>query len=234
MFSHRISRRSLCRRHYRNQLRTGRDSSEREPAGNVAVLARLPCGFRYFLLRDPHSQCNALETRNIFADESTGPAECGDSQGVFHAIFHYMVSERDLTSHAWSTDFSGKWTRTCNANVQNVSFTDGTFAKFESRERPDLVVDDAGKPVALATACNAGTSPPEGYMIGVFPILESSEFAVDNAAFTLVQPLVSDGKSTSAAPMDNSTTNTGQSVSSTCTIANAVVLLLNVAWLFHH
>ena len=121
-----------------------------------------------------------FQTRNIFADESTGPAEWGanelfltkgiedpfgwkDAQGVFHAIFHYMVSERDLTSHAWSTDFFGKWTHTGDANVQNVSFTDGTFAKFESCERPNLVVDDAGKPVALATACNAGTSPPEGF-----------------------------------------------------------------------
>ena len=71
-------------------------------------------------------------------------------------------------------------------------------------------------------------------MIGAFPILESSEFAVDNAAFTLVQPLFVDGTSTSAAPVDNSPTNTGQSESSTCTIANAVVLLLNVAWLLHH
>mmetsp|Transcript_127456 Transcript_127456/g.302851 ORF Transcript_127456/g.302851 Transcript_127456/m.302851 type:complete len:535 (-) Transcript_127456:61-1665(-) len=158
-----------------------------------------------------------FQTRNIFADEGTGPAEWGanelfvskgiedpfgwkDSQGVFHAIFHYMVSERDLTSHAWSTDFFGKWTHTGDANVQNVSFTDGTFAKFESCERPNLVVDDAGKPVALATACNAGTNPPEGYMIEEFPILESSEFAVDDAAFTLVQPLL-DGTNTNTAPV---------------------------------
>ncbi|CAE7712633.1 unnamed protein product [Symbiodinium sp. CCMP2592] len=194
-----------------------------------------------------------FQTRNIFADEGTGPTEWGanelyvsegigdpfgwkDSQGVFHALFHYVVSEKDLTSHAWSTDFFGKWTHTGDANDQNVSFTDGTFAKFESCNRPNLVVDDAGKPVALATGCNAGTSSPEGFMIEEFPILESefsSEYAVDYAAFTLVQPLLDGTKTDTPAPVDNSTT-TGQSelMSCACRSAQTVVLLLS-AWLLH-
>ena len=72
---------------------------------------------------------------------------------------------------------------------------------------------------------------PEGYMVGAFPILESWEFAVDNAAFTLVQPLLN-GANTDSPPVVNST-STDQSMSSTRTMASAVVLLLSVAWLLH-
>lgn len=88
-----------------------------------------------------------------------------DPRGNLHALMHnqgpcysganasfYGADVRGCGGHMYSTDGGESWTFTWRAAYNGtVVFDDGTAVRYR-RERPKLVVDDAGAPFALATA----------------------------------------------------------------------------------
>ena len=112
-----------------------------------------------------------------------------DPRGGLHALTHnqgpcysganasfYGADVRGCGGHMFSTDGGETWNFTWHAAYNGtVSFTDGTAVRYR-RERPKLVVDDNGSPIALATALSLNIFP-EAFQPG------------EDAACTLVSKL---------------------------------------------
>lgn len=79
--------------------------------------------------------------------------------GVYHAVFHDMVggwhrpefNNTQVGSHAYSIDGGRTWHDTGIAFNLIVHYTDGSETTFIRRERPHIVLNQAGQPVALSS-----------------------------------------------------------------------------------
>jgi hypothetical protein len=73
--------------------------------------------------------------------------------GSFHAIFHSDVEKNcggAAGGHAWSSDGGVSWEFSpYNAFGNQVVLTNGSTITLRQRERPHLVLDQKGRPVAL-------------------------------------------------------------------------------------
>lgn len=73
--------------------------------------------------------------------------------GSFHAIFHSDVEKTcggAAGGHAWSSDGGASWEFSPhNAFGNQVVLTNGSTVTLRQRERPHLVLDQKGRPVAL-------------------------------------------------------------------------------------
>ena len=125
----------------------------------------------------PHDSCMALasaptwrgpyswSTANIFATQPaalsthiedahvwTAPLNAANP-GSFHAIFHSDVegtcSGGAAGGHGWSLDGETWEFSPFNAFGNVVQLTNGSNITLRQRERPHLVMDDSGQPVAL-------------------------------------------------------------------------------------
>lgn len=95
-----------------------------------------------------------------------------DPRGNIHALMHnqgpcysganasfYGADIRGCGGHMFSIDGGETWTFTWHAAYNGtVVFTDGTSVQYR-RERPKLVVDELGAPVALSTAVSLNIEP---------------------------------------------------------------------------
>jgi len=96
---------------------------------------------------------NGYEDPHIWADARR--------PGVYHAVMHDMVggwhepnkTNTQLGMHAFSADGGQSWTSTGVAYNWTLDLTDGTVFKCIRRERPNIVLDDAGLPTHLMNAC---------------------------------------------------------------------------------
>lgn len=109
-----------------------------------------------------------------------------DEAGAFHAIFHDR-SCSGCGGHAYSTD-GARWFYTGLAYGPAVEFTDGTNYTFARRERPHLVFDSDGQPIALTTGVQYGQR---------------------DSAYTLLQPLRRDRRPPRTGLIDATTADVG-------------------------
>jgi len=106
---------------------------------------------------------NGYEDPHIWADARR--------PGVYHAVMHDMIggwheprkNNTQLGMHAFSADGGQSWTRTGVAYNWTLDLMDGTVFKCIRRERPNIVLDDAGLPAYLMNSCmyvldDAGTT----------------------------------------------------------------------------
>jgi hypothetical protein len=66
---------------------------------------------------------------------------------VLHGLFHARGACNNCGGHAWSRN-GLDWHWTGIAYGPTVQYTDGTAFTFSRRERPHLIMDQAGKPIA--------------------------------------------------------------------------------------
>jgi len=115
-----------------------------------------------------------------------------DSRGAFHAIFHAMdvqgqgQGQAYLGGHAFSTD-GASWTYTGTAYGNAANYSDGSWQVFQRRERPHLLFDARGLPVALSNGVQYSAPPDVQCEIGGLP------YTCD-PVFTLVTPIISEAQ----------------------------------------
>lgn len=124
-----------------------------------------------------------------------------DARGYFHTLMHAFRGQNttlpapgctneggsspflpmnctSLGGHAFSIDAAHWWVSADAAYTALVDFEDGTSAQFRARERPHVILDEAGE---LAFFLSAVGDPGKGGNTGV---------AGADHSFTLIQPVV--------------------------------------------
>lgn len=98
-----------------------------------------------------------------------------DLRGNFHVLFHDMDKKcANCGSHAYSPKGDGhKWTYTGVAYGPTAFYTDGTNFTFSHCERPHLVFDAKGIPIALTTGVKT----------------DATGLSNNDQSFTLLRPL---------------------------------------------
>ena len=80
--------------------------------------------------------------------------------GVLHAVFHNMIggwhapmyNKTQVGAHAYSADGGASWVDTGVAFNWTVQFTDGSSVDMIRRERPHMLLNEKGNPLALSSA----------------------------------------------------------------------------------
>ena len=104
---------------------------------------------------------------------------------LFNALPYKCVPKFQQGGHAWSTDGINWSTPRVGAFDTTIQFSDGTSMKCERRERPQMVLDKDGRPVALVTGM---TGCPKGLGFDNEEVKSGSRFyrGADDS-FTLIQ-----------------------------------------------
>merc|ERR1712194_77976 len=111
----------------------------------------------------PQLQANGYEDPHIWPD----PKRTVAGATVFHAVFRNMqggwhkpeFNNTQVGAHAYSTDGGRSWVDTGVAFNLSVEKTDGTTTTFVQRERPHIVVDESGEPIALTSGVTYSLLP---------------------------------------------------------------------------
>ena len=111
--------------------------------------------------------CNPPTDIPVIDHTGEDPSIFTDHRGNYHMLFNALpykcVPKFNQGGHAWSED-GVRWSEPrIGAFNTTIRFSDGTDIKCERRERPQMVVDDRGRPVALVSAvtgCPPGSDVP--------------------------------------------------------------------------
>eukprot|EP01050_Picozoa_sp_SAG11_P017397 SAG11_NODE_2506_length_3275_cov_2.399559_3_plen_147_part_00 len=109
------------------------------------------------------------------------------AQGVYHVIFHLMFGCETCGAHAFSTTNGSSWVYTGECYNAAAQYTDHPPVTYPYCERPHLVMDERGEPVALTNGVKIGPQPG---------------MANDDQSFTLLRPLNTAAPSSGGAPGD--------------------------------
>lgn len=101
-------------------------------------------------------RCDPPQDIPLFSHTGEDPSVFRDHRGNFHMLFnaHPFKCQPKLNqgAHAWSLDGIHWSNPRVGAFDTTIHFTDGSNMKCERRERPQMVLDDDGKPLALISA----------------------------------------------------------------------------------
>ena len=107
-----------------------------------------------------------LSTGGLTYPDAEDPVVFRDPRGNFHLLCntntgHWMTGNLTghYTGHAWSRDGVTWSDQSLGSVTTTVHFDDGSTTEFSYRERPDLLLDAQGRPIALST----GMSGVDGY-----------------------------------------------------------------------
>ena len=138
---------------------TGNPDSVRAPnTGNAIAVARAPHW------SGPYTVLDTLG--GLTSPDAEDPVVFRDPRGRYHMLMNTNTGHWEqgnltglYTGHAWSED-GLTWSEQYLGSVTTtVHFDDGSRTVFSYRERPDVLLDAEGRPIALAT----GMTAPDGY-----------------------------------------------------------------------
>ena len=146
-------------------------------------------GIAMQICKSDNEACAPPNDVPIFGHTGEDPSVFQDHRGNYHMLFNALpykcVPKFQQGGHAWSTDGINWSTPRVGAFDTTIQFTDGTSMKCERRERPQMVLDKDGKPVALVTGM---TGCPKGLGFDNEEVKSGSRFyrGADDS-FTLIQ-----------------------------------------------
>lgn len=99
--------------------------------------------------------CKTEESKPVFRHTGEDPSVFIDHRGNYHMLLNTLpwacLPKDQQGGHAWSRDGITWSEPRVGAYNTTVPFTDGTVMTCERRERPQMLLDDDGRPLAMVT-----------------------------------------------------------------------------------
>ncbi|KAL7539341.1 hypothetical protein ACHAXR_009225 [Thalassiosira sp. AJA248-18] len=112
-------------------------------------------GISFQICPSDTESCNTPNDTPIFGHTGEDPSVFADHRGNYHMLFNALpykcVPKFQQGGHAWSTDGINWSTPRVGAFDTRIQFTDGSSIQCERRERPQMVLDQNGKPVVMVS-----------------------------------------------------------------------------------
>jgi len=146
----------------------------------------------------PSEVAECAPPNDILTFDHTGedPSVFKDHRGNYHMLFNALpyrcVPKHQQGGHAWSEDGFNWSVPRIGAFHNTIRFTDGSSMKCERRERPQMVLGEDGRPLAMVSAV---TGCPKG-LGGASEILGGGPgrfYRGEDDSFTLVQKMAGGG-----------------------------------------
>lgn len=122
--------------------------------------------------KDESEECSDPNDTPVLGRAAEDPSVFRDHRGNYHMLFnahpYKCVPKTKQGGHAWSSDGIHWESPRVGAFDTTIRYTDGTKMECERRERPQMILDESGRPLALVSALTGcprglgGSSNPFG------------------------------------------------------------------------